>query len=579
MNIRALSLLFVVVSGCAASTMPPELGSQVISKREKTSQLSPEVERRSEEMYHYLLGEWSIKNDDLPGAIKNFEKASELSAKPSPQLLIKLAELELRSGNLKKASLESSKALALAPNNGKALVLHAGILEALKKTEEAINYYKQAITTNPNLIDPYIFLAGVYLRDGRNKEAISVLSGYVDKHPDELVTQLYLGKALEQDGDLKNARRSFQKAYESRPENEQLAFEYIRVLIKLERYDDAKEVCGDILEKNPDHQLARKILGQLLMGEQKFDEALTHFKILESSEDDATDTRFKIALIQIERRKFEEAINELHLVLAANPSFSQARYALGTALAGLGNFQDGAEELSRIGKSDELYVRAQTYASLLYRQMGDLKGAEKAIRKTFQAGEPNESTRIYLISLLKESGKVEDAARELDDLVQANPTNERLRFEQVVLYDEIGRKKEALHLAEEILKGHPDYEEVLNYVAYALASKKKDLERAEQLAKKAIAKRPEEPYFIDTLGWVYFQQGKFVEALNLLQTAAEKAVGDPVILEHYGVALEKNGQSKDAYSIYEKAVAIPKKKFDKDAQEALDRMKQKLEKK
>lgn len=558
--------------------MPAELGSQDITNKQVSRTLSPEVQRRSDQMYHYLLGELSVKKDDLSGAIQNFEKASELSTSPSPVLHVKLSELELRSGNLLKAHEESKKAMDLAPTDAKILVLHAGILEGLKKTEDAIYYYKQAIQFAPAMIDPYIFLAGIYLRDSKNDEAITMLKGYVKNYPDEPVAQLYLGKAYEQKGDLHGAREALKRAYQLRIENEQLAFEYIRILVKLDKFDEAKEVCEAILERNPDQQLARKVLGQVLLGERQFDEALKHFQILESVEDDATDTRYKIALIQIERRNFEDAIRELHLVLATKPSFSEARYALGTALAGVGNFQDASHELMRIGKGDPFFSRARTYASLLFRQMGDLRKAESTIRDVITSGEPNSSTRLYLISILREGGKLDEAKKELDGIVAAEPENDKLRFEQVVLYDEMGKNKEALQTAEEILQRSPESEEVLNYIAYSLAQKKKDLARAETLAKKAASKRPNEPYFLDTLGWVYYQQGKFSEAVEHLGFASQGAPEDPVILEHYGLALEKAGKPQEADVVYRKAISFPRHASDKDAQDAFDRMKKRVDK-
>ena len=100
------------------------------------------------------------------------------------------------------------------------------------------------------------------------------------------------------------------------------------------------------------------------------------------------------------------------------------------------------------------------------------------------------------------------------------------------------------------------------------AERGQNLDEAIQLISKAISLEPENGYFIDSLGWAYYQQGKYPDALRELKRAVEKAREDPVILEHLGDALLKNGFDEDAASAWEKALQLDP---------AADGVKQKLE--
>jgi tetratricopeptide (TPR) repeat protein len=73
---------------------------------------------------------------------------------------------------------------------------------------------------------------------------------------------------------------------------------------------------------------------------------------------------------------------------------------------------------------------------------------------------------------------------------------------------------------------------------------------------KAIEIEPENGYFIDSLGWAYYQQGKYPEALRELKRAVEKANEDPVILEHLGDAYVKNGLDAEAVATWERALKL-----------------------
>ena len=65
-------------------------------------------------------------------------------------------------------------------------------------------------------------------------------------------------------------------------------------------------------------------------------------------------------------------------------------------------------------------------------------------------------------------------------------------------------------------------------------------------------------YFIDSLGWAYYQQGKYAEALRELQRAAERAKDDPEIFDHLADAYVKNGKVEEAIAAWEKAVSVDK---------------------
>ncbi len=73
------------------------------------------------------------------------------------------------------------------------------------------------------------------------------------------------------------------------------------------------------------------------------------------------------------------------------------------------------------------------------------------------------------------------------------------------------------------------------------AERGQNLDEAIQLIEKALEIEPENGYFIDSLGWAYYQQGRYPEALRELKRAVERAKDDPVIFEHLGDAYAKNG--------------------------------------
>jgi len=88
------------------------------------------------------------------------------------------------------------------------------------------------------------------------------------------------------------------------------------------------------------------------------------------------------------------------------------------------------------------------------------------------------------------------------------------------------------------------------------AEKGTNLTEAIQLIQQALALEPDNGYFVDSLGWAYYQQGRYVEALRELKRAVSLAKEDPVLYEHLGDAYLKNNLSNEAIEAWEKSLKV-----------------------
>jgi len=60
------------------------------------------------------------------------------------------------------------------------------------------------------------------------------------------------------------------------------------------------------------------------------------------------------------------------------------------------------------------------------------------------------------------------------------------------------------------------------------------LDEAEKLIRRALAIEPDDGFFIDSLGWVYYMRGDYPRAVEQLERAIEHAGDDPTVTEHLG---------------------------------------------
>jgi Flp pilus assembly protein TadD len=72
----------------------------------------------------------------------------------------------------------------------------------------------------------------------------------------------------------------------------------------------------------------------------------------------------------------------------------------------------------------------------------------------------------------------------------------------------------------------------MNSLGYILADTDMDVMRGLRLCRKAVDKKPQNPVYLDSLGWAYFKSGELLEARTWLRRALELAPQEKEIREH-----------------------------------------------
>jgi tetratricopeptide (TPR) repeat protein len=100
----------------------------------------------------------------------------------------------------------------------------------------------------------------------------------------------------------------------------------------------------------------------------------------------------------------------------------------------------------------------------------------------------------------------------------------------------------------------PQAAATLNYLGYMNADRGVKLEESLNLIKQAITFEPNNPAYLDSLGWAYFKLGKYDQAEDNLNKAASHMGSDPTVQEHLGDLYQKTGRLKLAAAHWDRAV-------------------------
>jgi tetratricopeptide (TPR) repeat protein len=524
--------------------------------------------KASEAYYDFLRAELSANKGDLKQAKELYEQVEQSGFAHSKTLTESLIRLYVRSGELEKALVQVDKALADSPSDVELLKLKAGILSALKRNVEAIEVYEQVILLEPKASEEiYVLIANLYAQQNLVDSAKETLRRLIAQSPKSFIGYYYYGRISELTNQYDEAIKNYKLALKYAPDATTMNLDIARVYGLKEDYKEAVAIVNQIIAKSPENIAARKLLGQLLLSENKVEDALKELQIVGSLEEDATDTRFKIALIQLQKKQFEAAEIELSLVLQQQPNSGKVRYYLATSLVGQKKYEKAIEELRKASPDQDFYLENQIFLAYLLQESKDLKGAIAVLEEILKGDGQKLNAKLlaFLVSLQKEAGSLKDAVATQKRLIAIDDKNDSYYFSLGVLYDEAGETKLAIDAMEKAIELNPNHANALNYLGYTLSVKNVDLERAISLVTRALEIEPDNGYFVDSLGWIYYQMGKYEEAHLHLSRAVELVPTDAVILEHLGLCQLKLERPDLAMQVLEKALEYAPHSDDKEA--------------
>jgi tetratricopeptide (TPR) repeat protein len=170
--------------------------------------------------------------------------------------------------------------------------------------------------------------------------------------------------------------------------------------------------------------------------------------------------------------------------------------------------------------------------------------------------------------VLIEMGRKEykDAIERIETLRKERPDEARLLSLLSGCYGELNQTDKQIEILEKLVAMAPRDPLYTNNLGYFLAERQQDLTRAEKLIRNSLRANPAAVSTIDSLGWVFYKQGRFGRAgevfLGLLEKAkaydAENPESEPmvhpIILDHAGDTFWQLGWKKLALEAWSHAL-------------------------
>ena len=172
---------------------------------------------------------------------------------------------------------------------------------------------------------------------------------------------------------------------------------------------------------------------------------------------------------------------------------------------------------------------------------------------------PNNNLILYkLANFYKSNKNYNKAVIIFKKLILKDNTSSHLLFLYAICLDKLGKWEEANKILLKIIESDIRDPYSRNYLSYNLALKNQNLDLALILIKKALTLKPNNSFFLDTLGWVQYQKNDFHSALFYLEKAVTLNPNNSEIIDHLGDCYLMLGRVNEAIFEWKKALQYEK---------------------
>ncbi|MDA1332003.1 MAG: hypothetical protein O3A65_05905 [Proteobacteria bacterium] len=523
-------------------------GDELNPLQEQRRRDRPRGAFRSDLMFKFLIAEFAKHN-----------KLYELSAETLVDILRSeersdIAEMAADAANVARRldlALEAAKIwFRLEPDSLKAKFVYLTVILRNNEFDVARPLVLEFLVNNDSAIDTKLKYVGDLVGSAQDREG-----GYrfflevTLNTPDSLLKSLLLGQSALRAGFAQEASKHADEALVFGPRSEDAALLRASALRKI---DSAQSITFlfDFLESHPEAGTVRASVVEDLIREERYEDAIPHLQRMAQDDASNANVRFTLALVMFEVERYDESKHWVHLALSLGYEDRASTYfQLGLIDEKLNSLETAANWFSSVPKGGR-FIEAQSH-------LAKLKLASEGLESTIDYLNLRASeTPEYFVAFVelqgmiyRDSGKLEKYFSVLDDGLKIRLDEPSLLYSSAMAAEQIGRLDILEIRLRRLMELQPNNAQAYNALGYTLVDKTDRFEEAKTLLVRALELSPDDPVFIDSMGWIEFKLKNYDKSIALLQRAYELE-RHPEIAAHLGEALWAIGHEVEAKSVW-----------------------------
>lgn len=387
-------------------------------------------------------------------------------------------------------------------------------------------------------------------------EAFTVLEQVLAPYLDTPEAHVALAQGAFANGDTARARQEAQAALRAKPDSELAALTLAQVTPEK---NEAGKALTNFLARYPKSREVRTAYARMLVEQKQYEKARREFEVLLKDQPQDLTALFAAGILstQLNDNKSAEKYLTTYLQgLSAQPDEDRDPTQALLILAQIAEERNDSDAaLKWLGQIEpgEGYLNAQIKRAQVVAKRSGVDAGRKLLHGIDASGE-REQAQILVAEaqLLRDANQLPEALKIMKAGLDRFPENTELLYDYAMLAEKSNQLDVMEASLRKVIQLAPDNQHAYNALGYSLAERNIRLPEAYALVEKALKLAPEDPFILDSMGWVQYRLGKMKEAETLLRRAYELRP-DAEIAAHLGEVLWVSGQKHAAQQLFRDA--------------------------
>lgn len=547
------------LTACSTIETAPELDSQPVSTPVSALERPAFLENENnpeglsaELVYDLLLSSIAFQRGETQVASNALMRAAELSQ--DAVVISRAVRMAIHTKQYDQAFTLGQRWIVLEDKNHMAKIVTALAATLAEKSDEAIKILLALIDEDEEQSGRRFQQIGeVFLRNSDGDAPINVLQQLASEHPKLSEGWMVVAGMAQKNSDLDAMRVALDKVLVLEPDNQNAAAYQLEALS--EDQTAQHDFAQKFIERNPKALNFRLRYARSLLREDQEEQALQALLDLLDQDAENSEAINLVALLYQSQSNHEKAAVYFKRRLKAMPDDDRSRVYLANALQQLERFDEAKAQLDKVKDERELFS-AQRQMALVIEQAD---GTEKAMFYLKSLEGQDQAQKVQLIVdqelMLKRAGREDEALALINQGLEQYTDNETLIYHRALVT--IEQQNLAAHEADmrNLLARKPENAHYQNTLGYSLLTLSDRIDEAGILIDKAHKLAPEDPYILDSKGWLEFKKGNIDIALEFLDQAF-KLDQDAEIAAHIGEIYWTKGDQDKAKDFWKQGDKI-----------------------
>lgn len=507
-------------------------------------------QRRNLATYYYLSAEQLSLSGKIKESYPLYEAAYNLD--PNGFLGGKMIASKAALGDVALAQKDANKMALLYPEDANIHFLFGRILLVQGDFEEAILQFSETVRYDEHHEAAYLALIELLLQKSNFKEAEKSAIKMTESLPWSAHAWVQLTRVYLLSKQLTKALQASTKAYELHEDRPELVLLHALTLEMNGESRKAIPLFEQLFRMNPNNE---ELLAGIVDLYRKIGDLEEALKLIDSMKVDKSEPThaaivFQKAILLWELDRHKESLELISKLVEQFPESDRFLYMQAWALEHTGQFEPALKAYKSLPEGSSFVAPSRLRQAIILLELKQYAQAQKITEDILVVKKGDWQASMLLANIHADQKRFSQAIEILQQALQLNPEEVRILFMIGVYQEQNGEWTSGVDTMKKVISQDPQNASAMNFLGYLYAEKGVELDEAERLISLALKLKPDDGYYMDSLGWVFYQKGDYTKALDLLLKAAEKVPDEGIIYEHIGdvyMKLKDKDKAKDFY--------------------------------